>query len=283
MLDSDARFRPATDAPDPALASFMRARINAPTDLPAPDPSEAPSLRDQSRQDAPLDAIDNRPITPRRPLRFSFARSTEEAAPVTLPVSNIFAGIFDENDLSTAGVDPRLARSRHRARAIIAAREAALPAEEANLWHDFGTERATDPAPRPDAAPSRAAPDLDCTTAPRSRRPVRHLTSADLLAPRLTEPAIQDPLQDHLHRVLDALYAPDPEAEAAEAAARPSLPARLAANVLNITLLVTALPLGAAIMFYTFFRGEDLRLSARMVAIAGTALTLFQLGRDSLV
>jgi hypothetical protein len=276
MLDSQATFAPFLDS-----ATAVAEPVQADTSM-APLACDAtavldPQIAAQFANSEPATA-EARPVTPRRPLRFSFARSAEDAAPVTLPVSNIFAGIFDEDDLSTAGVDPRLARSRHRARAILAAREASLPIEEANLWHDFGTTPIAEPAP----TPAQATPDLDATTALRGRRPVRHLTSADLLAHRPTEAPVQDPLQDHLHRVRDALYAPDPEAEAAEAAARPSLPARLAAHALNLALVVTALPLGAAMMIYTFFRGEDLRLSARMVAIAGTALTVLQLGFDRL-
>lgn len=278
MLDSQATFAPfldsATTVAEPGLPDTP-VTVLAPDTAPAIDPHIAlqPAASDPA-------TADSRPVTPRRPLRFSFARSAEDTAPVTLPVSNIFVGIFDEDDLSTAGVDPRLARSRHRARAILAAREAALPAEEANLWHDFGDTPVAETAAIP--APAQAASDLDATTAPRGRRPVRHLTSADLLAHRPTEAPVHDPLQDHLHRVRDALYAPDPEGEAAEAAARPSVPARLAAHALNLALIVTALPLGVAMMIYTVFRGEDLRLSARMVAIAGTALTVMQLGLDRL-
>ena len=278
MLDSQATFAPfldsATTVAEPGLPDTSVTAL-------ASDAASAadPQFTTQPTAFEPA-ASDSRPVTPRRPLRFSFARSAEDAAPVTLPVSNIFAGIFDEDDLSTAGVDPRLARSRHRARAILAAREATLPVEEANLWHDFGDTPVEEAAAIP--APAPAAPDLDATTAPRGRRPVRHLTSADLLAQRPAEAPVHDPLQDHLHRVRDALYAPDPEADAAAAAARPSVPARLAAHALNLALVVTALPLGVAMMIYTVFRGEDLRLSARMVAIAGTALTVMQLGLDRL-
>lgn len=265
MLDSQAQFVSFL-SPAPAAAG---------PDTLGPDSLGPDSLSIAQAPQADAPQADARPVTPRRPLRFSFARTAEDAAPVTLPVSNIFLGIFDEDDLSTAGVDPRLARSRHRARAILAAREAALPAEEANLWHDFGPEPAQDhiTAPAPASAPA-----VDSTTAPRGRRPVRHLSSADLVAHRQIDPPTPDPLQDHLHRIRDAIYAPDPEAEAAEAAARPSLPARLAAHALNLALIVTALPLGAALMVYTLLRGEDLRLSARMVAVAGTAMAVLQTG-----
>jgi hypothetical protein len=300
MLDAQAAFVPFLDATAAAdepvvflrsASSHLRA---VPTATPATSPATAqpataqPATTPHSAEDlAPALSNDTRPVTPRRPLRFSSARSSEDTVAVTLPVANLFTGVFDEDDLATADVDPRLARSRQRARAILAAREAALPAEEANLWHDF----TLDPAPAPTLAPLAADPATIATTdaarsaRTRSGRPVRHLTSADLRANRLPETPEEDPLQTHLHRVRDALYAPDPEGDAAAAAAAAhlSLPARCTAHAFNLALLVTALPLGAAMMVYTFLRGEDLRLSARMVAVAGTAVTVMQLGLDRFI
>lgn len=298
MLDAQAAFVPFRDATAAADESvvFLRSASShlraVSTATIATSPAAAP-LHDRTAPDtAPHSAenltpalpSDTRPVTPRRPLRFSSARTSEDAVAVTLPVANLFTGIFDEDDLATADVDPRLARSRQRARAILAAREAALPAEEANLWHDF----ALDPAPAPTLAPlsADAATSAAARTArTRSGRPVRHLTSADLRANRVAETPMEDPLQTQLHRVRDALYAPDPEGDAAAAAAAAhlSLPARCTAHAFNLALLVTALPLGAAMMVYTFLRGEDLRLSARMVALAGTAVTVTQLGLDRFI
>lgn len=304
MLDAQAAFVPFLDATAAAdepvvflrsASSHLRA---VPTATRATSPAAAqpataqPSTAAHSAEGLapalpPALPSDTRPVTPRRPLRFSSARSSEDTVAVTLPVANLFIGVFDEDDLATADVDPRLARSRQRARAILAAREAALPAEEANLWHDF----TPDPAPAPTLAPLTADPatiattDADRSARTRSGRPVRHLTSADLRANRLPETPEEDPLQTHLHRVRDALYAPDPEGDAAAAAAAAhlSLPARCTAHAFNLALLVTALPLGAAMMVYTFLRGEDLRLSARMVAVAGTAVTVMQLGLDRFI
>ena len=294
MLDAQAAFVPfrdATAAADESVvflrsaSSHLRAVSTAtiatsPAAAPLPDRTAPDTAPHSAENLGPALPSDTRPVTPRRPLRFSSARTGEDAVAVTLPVANLFTGIFDEDDLATADVDPRLARSRQRARAILAAREAALPAEEANLWHDF----ALDPAPAPTLAPLSA--DAAARTArTRSGRPVRHLTSADLRANRLPETPEEDPLQTHLHRVRDALYAPDPEGDAAAAAAAAhlSLPARCTAHAFNLALLVTALPLGAAMMVYTFLRGDDLRLSARLVAVAGTAVTVMQLGLDRFI
>lgn len=300
MLDAQAAFVPFLDATAAAdepvvflrsASSHLRAVSSAtiaasPASAPlraTADPDTAAHSADDLAHAQPTDT---RPVTPRRPLRFSSARASEDAVAVTLPVANLFAGIFDEDDLATADVDPRLARSRQRARAILAAREAALPAEEANLWHDFTLDPAPAPSPTPISASAAAdaatiaTADAARTARSRSGRPVRHLTSADLLGNRVTETPAEDPLQNHLHRVRDALYGPDPEGDAAAAAAAAhlSLPARCTAHAFNLALLVTALPLGAAMMVYTFLRGEDLRLSARMVAVTGTAVTVMQLG-----
>jgi hypothetical protein len=49
---------------------------------------------------------------------------------------------------------------------------------------------------------------------------------------------------------------------------------RLAAHCLNATLILVYAPLGAAVMTYSLLRGEDMRLSSRMMAVAGTLFAL---------
>ena len=43
---------------------------------------------------------------------------------------------------------------------------------------------------------------------------------------------------------------------------------------MNATLILVWAPLGAAVMTYSVLRGENMRLSARMMAVAGTIFAL---------
>lgn len=52
---------------------------------------------------------------------------------------------------------------------------------------------------------------------------------------------------------------------------------RIAAHVIDATLMVVALPVGAAMMVYSLSRGADLNTSARALAISGTGLGLLHL------
>ena len=45
---------------------------------------------------------------------------------------------------------------------------------------------------------------------------------------------------------------------------------------MNATLIVVWAPLGAAVMTYAILRGEDMRLSGRLMAMTGTLLALAQ-------
>lgn len=49
---------------------------------------------------------------------------------------------------------------------------------------------------------------------------------------------------------------------------------RLAAHCMNATLIVVWAPLGAAVMTYSLLKGEDMRLSSRLMAVAGTLFAL---------
>jgi len=252
MLDIEATFSPYPDAAAAAPPPLSGLRVDVPADASAAAPQDV------------AEAAGPRAVTPRRPLRFTSARSAEESPAIALAIPNIFDGVFDTEDHLT---DPRLQRGRARARSLLARHEAALSDAERNLWHD-------DPQHEPAPEPIVAQP------APVGRR-VRHLTAADLAARALPgSPATSDPLRDRLINVRAALYAPDPDADA-EAAARDTtarpLPERLTAQVLNITLLTVALPVGATVATITLLRGEDLTLSARTIAIVGTISAFLQL------
>ena len=78
------------------------------------------------------------------------------------------------------------------------------------------------------------------------------------------------PFAHDLQELRAKIYAPDPEAEAAEMA--PSIPLRLATHAISLSLVATALPVGAALMTYNILKGEDIKLTARMTTLCGLAL-----------
>lgn len=65
------------------------------------------------------------------------------------------------------------------------------------------------------------------------------------------------------------------EGKAAEATPT-SAPLRLAAHMIDATLMVLLLPVGAAMMVYSLSRGANLNTSARIMAITGVAMSLIQ-------
>lgn len=213
-------------------------------------------------------------VTPRRPLRFTFARTAEDLPIPALTLPDLFEGVFD--DSAHAATDPRLIRSRARARALLDAHEAALDPAERNLWFDYGIEDIPAAPPAPQTA---CADDTPAQTAPIPRR-IRHLTAADLTARAVTarsaqaraaNDAIPDPLRDRLRDLRTALYTADDTETPPPAALRH----RLLAVVLNLALLIVALPAGIALTALALLRGPDLRLSSRAIALAGTAVTLW--------
>lgn len=85
-------------------------------------------------------------------------------------------------------------------------------------------------------------------------------------------PHLPKPRSADLSRIRQALHRGGPMATAPEAP--PSTQMRLAVHALNCTLIVVYLPIGAALMTYSLLRGEDIRLSGRMMAATGAILTL---------
>ncbi|MES2664707.1 MAG: hypothetical protein V4712_01330 [Pseudomonadota bacterium] len=78
-----------------------------------------------------------------------------------------------------------------------------------------------------------------------------------------------------IRRVRAALY------PVAEAPPRVSTPLRLAAHSMDTTLIIVALPVGAAMLTYSLLRGGNANVSGRMMAITGTLLALTQTGWTS--
>lgn len=85
-------------------------------------------------------------------------------------------------------------------------------------------------------------------------------------------PALPPARDRDLTRLRDALYLTDPE-EAAVAPAAMSTQLRLTAHALNATLILVWAPLGAAVMTYSLLKGEDMKLSARMMVLTGLFAT----------
>ena len=73
-------------------------------------------------------------------------------------------------------------------------------------------------------------------------------------------------------RIRAALYPPEEEV----VDERPSTQMRLAVHAMNATMIVALLPVGAAMMTYSILRGEDIRLSGRMMALTGLVLAASQ-------
>ena len=289
---------------------------DAPTNTgesPADDITDAgsDSLFLESDEDTAALPTEHRTITPRRPMRFTFAREAPEPGRIALPAPNLFDGVFDSNTLSGADIDPRLQRSRARALARLAAHEATLPPEARNLWHDDGVEAdvaseaaavapvttaevAPDPAPAMTTPATAAAGQAAGTVTP--RRAVRQITvTRRTPRPRPEAAAIHDPLQDHLHQIREALYAPPPEAtDATEATptapvpARAPILARLVALIMALAVMRTLLTLHRALTRSRTPRVPTglpalrrlvmgpLRLPARAVAITALILVLAQ-------
>jgi hypothetical protein len=72
---------------------------------------------------------------------------------------------------------------------------------------------------------------------------------------------------------LRALFTmPDPDLLAGDD--RPSVPLRLATHAISLSLVATALPVGAALMTYNLLKGEDIKATARMTTLTGLALVV---------
>ena len=122
-------------------------------------------------------------------------------------------------------------------------------------------------------APPRAAPRAAPQVAPQA--------AASKSVPRRLRPAPPGAANDHphlppmrnceLHGVRQALYPAGAEQD------RPySTQMRLAVHCMNATLILVWTPMGAALMTYSLLKGEDMRLSARVMAVTGTLLAFAQ-------
>ncbi len=83
-------------------------------------------------------------------------------------------------------------------------------------------------------------------------------------------PQLPPPRNPELSRLRAALYPP----EVPEASQQASPQMRLAAYSMNATLIVVALPIGAALMTYSVLRGDNMRMTSRAMVATGLATTL---------
>lgn len=60
-----------------------------------------------------------------------------------------------------------------------------------------------------------------------------------------------------------------------------SLPLRIATHSINMSLIMTALPIGAAALTYNLLRGEDMTFTARLTTLTGLVLAIFGGGHTS--
>lgn len=168
-----------------------------------------------------------------------------------------------------------------------APQEAAAPDPAAGVEPvaDLAAKRAEKPAGKFStkfAARAKAAADAEVQTHTRiSARARANAKSAAALTGRLKPAVAGDETandrpdfprarQSELARVREALYMVEPEKRAP---AKASAQMRLAAHAMNATLIVVWAPLGAAVMTYSLLRGEDMKLSARLMVLTGLFAT----------
>lgn len=115
------------------------------------------------------------------------------------------------------------------------------------------------PKPLAESADAPQAEDGPSAMETAARDDFRSLVANDL--PDLPRPDV-----DQLDRIRGALYPADPDD------GKPVLAHRLAIYAANTTLMLVALPVGAALMTYSVLGGEDARLTARAVALTGAVI-----------
>jgi hypothetical protein len=114
--------------------------------------------------------------------------------------------------------------------------------------------------PKPAKPPEAARPSAPAPVTPKPAKP------APIAAAANDRPHLPRTRNAELARVRQALYPP----EVAPETPVYSTQMRLAVHCLNATLIVVWPPLGAAVMTYSVLRGENMQMSARLMAVAGT-------------
>lgn len=146
--------------------------------------------------------------------------------------------------------------------------EMAAPPPEAEILPD------PQPKPQPAAEPeapqaAKPAPQPAKRSKPRKAVPRADAGQATMANDHPDLPRLHDP---ELARLRAALYEP----QAADLPKPPSAQMRLAVHAMNATLIVVYAPLGAAVMTYALLKGEDMKLSARLLMLTGSISMMVQ-------
>lgn len=87
-----------------------------------------------------------------------------------------------------------------------------------------------------------------------------------------SQPDIPHPMVSEAARIRQALY----EAEARKPSAKAPLAQRLTLYSMNLTLVIVAAPVGAALLTYNALGREDMKLTARAMSLTGVAVACLQ-------
>jgi hypothetical protein len=158
-------------------------------------------------------------------------------------------------------VEDRQEAERRRVAAEILRRPVDDAEVERHFAHFPDAEIVNDPLPR-----------FEVPEKPQPRVRVRPVDVSRLKAnvnrpparPPIAPPRPNDP---DLFRVREALYPAEPEI--LPPAKGETVPIRLAAHAMNVTLIAVWMPLGISMVAYSLVKGEDVRLSGQMMVLAG--------------
>ncbi len=120
----------------------------------------------------------------------------------------------------------------------------------------------------PQWAQGSSGADMNAPLHQQAPRQNRNATDQDQIDIANDTPHVPHPMLKEMKMLREALYAE----EAAPRTQGLSVQLRLACHAINATLIVIALPVGAAMMTYSVLRGENINTSARMLAIIGMAV-----------
>lgn len=197
-----------------------------------------------------------------------------------------FKGIFRPEDFDDL-IDEVM--QSHSA-VITAAAEQGTPEERERILE---RRRYLDDAPGPDLvqrlsaeleekisqAPAAAFAQVEEATKPKRSAAAKAAATAERPAapmPANSVPDVPHPMVVEMHRIRDALYPKEGEEEEGEQQKLP-VARRLAVYTVNTTLLIVAMPAGAALLTYNILKGEDERVTAQALALTGAVIGISQL------
>lgn len=131
--------------------------------------------------------------------------------------------------------------------------------------------------PQPAAAVNERKAEAAAKPAPQAEKQSKPRKAAPRAATGRTStandhPDLPRPHDPELARLRAALYEP----QSTDLPEPPSAQMRLAVHAMNATLIVVYAPLGAAVMTYALLKGEDMKLSARLLMLTGSISMMVQ-------